>query len=131
MYVVYLCACSFCAHATFGRGALSSLATFAAVFIFAAVSITFCPVPFARFASRFRFSSAHFPHSCNLHSCVSLPRTFLPFHAFGRLCVPLPFCRSFHCKRLQRSFQTVLSRFKRLKFSACTFIPFAPFEPFV
>ena len=31
-------------------------------------------------------------------------------------------------KRFQGSFQTVLSRFKRLKFSACTFIPFAPFH---
>ena len=61
-------------------------------------------------------------------------RSFRAFHICGRSfallavsCIHaylLPFLCS---KRLQRSFQTVLSRFKRLKFSACTFISFAPF----
>lgn len=61
-----------------------------------------------------------------------LPRTFcrVPFFRFSRIvsrvhavtfAVRLP-------KRLQRSLHTVLSRFKRSKFSACTFVHFAPFQ---
>ena len=91
-------------HATLSRGALLSFAAVAAVFIFAAFRSLF-----ARYLLPF------------------------PFRSFRALCSfrSFPFCRSFVFKRLQRSLHTVLNRFKRLKFSACTFIPFAPFEPFV
>ena len=70
----------FCAVVTLGRGTLYSLATFAAVFIIAAVSITFAA------------------------SCVGF-WLFAPPYLYRRFCVP--FAVPFALKRLQRSFYSV------------------------
>lgn len=88
-----------------------------------------------------RFCSLHtwepfFDHSCRMpfsFSCaVPFSHAFavFPFAVSVGLCpvfmrARLPFLCS---KRLQGSFQKVLSRFKRSKFSACTFVHFAPFH---
>ena len=116
MYVVYICAyivlvCigiyihayeSFYAVATFCRGALlflATFATFAAVFIIAAVSITFAA------------------------SCVGF-WLFAPPYLYGRFCVP--FAVPFALKRFQRSFQTVFQAVLsglivwRVYFTVCT-----------
>ena len=98
---LYLGACSFCAVATVRRGALSSLATFTAVFIFAAFR-SLLPRTF------FRFPFSHFS------------RIVSRVHA-GTFAVRLS-------KRFQGSFQTVVKRFKLVICFVLTFAPFVPFH---
>ena len=94
VYSLYLGACSFlCALATLRRGALLSFAAFAAVFFDQKIIFAFA-VPFARSLRSLRSRFA------------AVPLPFWPFLAFMRT-----FCRSFHCKRLQRSFYAVFKRF--------------------
>lgn len=100
-----------CAVATFGRGALLFLATFAAVSI-KKIIFAFCRT-FAPFSFSFAVPFSHALPLCPF--AYLLPFSVMPF------AVRLP-------KRFQRSFQKVLSRFKRSKFSACTFVHFAPFQ---
>lgn len=109
---------SFYAVATLSRGALLSLQPlqpFSSLQPFRSKNHlrfcrTFAPVPFCRLQ----------PCACfMLHaSCFAVPLRYL--------CGT--FCRSFAAKRFQGSFYTVLSRFKRSQFSACTFVHFAPLQ---